>query len=236
MAAFAVLKNHSRVGKFPAAFAAGLSMGEATALCAMEAMSFADGVRFVKNRGLYMDEASQENPGLMAAVLGLELKIVEAVCANTGAEVGNLNAPGQIVISGFRKNVEEAIEKLKAAGARKVIPLDVSGGFHSRCMDSACVRIGKALEGVTIQKPRVPVVSNLTARVASEPEEIRTNLIKQMNHRTLWEASIRFMIERGVRRFVEFAPGKVLKGLLKKIDPAAEMISLGTVEDFHALD
>ena len=235
IAALEALKAHAKAGYFTPRFAAGLSLGEATALCAAGALSFDDGVKFVRARGQYMDEAALERPGLMAAVLGAGLPIVEEVCKATGAEVGNLNAPGQIVISGVKANVENAIEKLRAAGVKKVIPLDVSGGFHSSCMDSACVRIEKALEPVHLRRPTISVVSNLTAAVEDQPDKIKQNLIRQMNHRTLWEDSMRYIIRQGVRHFVEFAPGKVLKGLLKKIDPAVETVTLGTLEDFHAL-
>ncbi len=235
IAALEVFKKHAKFSSFTPQFAAGLSLGEATALCAGGAISFDEGVRFVTARGRYMDEAALERPGLMAAVLGTELAVVEKVCQATGAEVGNLNAPGQIVISGLKEKVELAIEKLKEAGARKVIPLDVSGGFHSSCMDSACLKIEKALQSMTIQKPSIAVVSNLTANIEDRPEQIKQNLIKQMNHRTLWEDSMRFMIQKGVRHFIEFAPGKVLKGLMKKIDPAVEVTCLGALEDFHAL-
>ena len=183
-----------------------------------------------------MDEAAVEHPGLMAAVLGAELSRVEEVCKATGAEVGNLNAPGQIVISGYRKNVEDAIEKLRESGARKVIPLDVSGGFHSGCMEAACQRIENELGHIPVQKPQLIVVSNLTADIEDDPVQIKKNLVWQMNHRTLWEDSMRFIIGKGIRTFIEFAPGRVLKGLLKKIDPSVETLSMGTVEDFHAID
>ncbi len=236
MAALEVLKHHPKMKTFNPRYAAGLSLGEATALCAADAISFDDGVRFVRARGQFMDEAALEKPGLMAAVLGAELSVVEQVCNETGAEVGNLNAPGQIVISGYRQNVENAIEKLREKGAKKVIPLDVSGGFHSRCMDSACVRIEKALGGITIREPRIEVVSNLTANIEHDPVKIKQILVKQMNHRTLWEDSMRFILSKGVKTFIEFAPGKVLKGLLKKIDASAETVSLGNLEDFHAID
>jgi [acyl-carrier-protein] S-malonyltransferase len=236
MAALEVLRRHPRGVDFIPKFAAGLSLGEATALCAAGSISFDDGVRFVVARGRFMDEAAEEKPGLMAAVLGLDLVTVEKVCQATGAEVGNLNAPGQIVISGPKKLVEDAIEKLREAGAKKVIPLDVSGGFHSSCMEPACRRIEAALKDVSIQKPAIPVVSNLTADVEADPLKIKQNLIWQMNHRTLWEDSMRFIIGRGVRTFIEFSPGKVLKGLLKKIDPAVETISLSALEDFHAIE
>jgi len=235
MAALEVLRSHAKNGNFTPRFAAGLSLGEATALCAAGAISFDDGVRFVKSRGQFMDEAAQEKPGMMAAVLGFPLADVEKLCAATGAEVGNLNAPGQIVISGQKKLVEDAIEKLREAGAR-VIPLEVSGGFHSSCMEPACHRIEKALENVTILKPGIPVVSNLTASAENAPAQIKQNLIWQMNHRTLWEDSMRFILGKGVKTFIEFSPGKVLKGLLRKIDPSVETISLNALEDFHALE
>lgn len=236
MAALEVFKSHPKSREFIPKFSAGLSLGEATALVAAGAISFDDGIQFVCARGRFMDEAAQESPGRMAAVLGLDLPAVEEVCRLTGAEVGNLNAPGQIIISGKKKCVEEAIDKLHESGARKVIMLDVSGGFHSSCMESACHRIEKALKGVSIHRPLIPVVSNLTGDLEQDPEQIRQNLVWQMNHRTLWEASMRFLIKQGVRTFIEFSPGKVLKGLLKKIDPEVETISLSGLEDFHAID
>ena len=235
MAALAVLKDHPKARSWVPVYAAGLSLGEATALCAAGSISFEDGVRFVRARGQFMDEAAIERPGMMAAVLGLDLRSTEEICARTGAEVGNLNAPGQIVISGRKEKVELAMEALKAAGARRVIPLEVSGGFHSSCMEPACQRIETALKGVRILKPTIPVISNLTADIEIEPGQIQQNLIWQMNHRTLWDGSMRFIISKGVRTFVEFAPGKVLKGLMKKIDPAVEVMSLAETGDFDAI-
>lgn len=235
IAALEVFKHHAQFKEFSPRFAAGLSLGEATALTAAQAITFEEGVRFVRARGQYMDDAAQENPGLMAAVVGSDLATVEKVCQATGAEVGNLNAPGQIVISGYKAKVEVAMEKLRQSGAKRVIPLDVSGGFHSSCMDSACKKIEEALKNVAISPPQIAVVSNLTANVESDPVKIKRNLVLQMNHRTLWEDSIRFMMAGGVRIFIEFAPGSVLKGLLKKIDPTLETKTLGTAEDFHAL-
>lgn len=235
MAALEVFKHQEIFKQYRPRFCAGLSLGEATALCAAGAIEFKDAVKFVRARGQYMDDASVENPGLMAAVMGSELAIVEKVCKETGAEVGNLNAPGQIVISGHREKVENAIEKLREAGARKVIPLDVSGAFHSSCMDSACKRIEKALKIVPVKQPQIEVVSNLTANIERDPAKIKHNLVLQMNHRTLWEDSMRYIISQGVKTFIEFAPGKVLKGLLKKTDPEAETISLSGIEDFHLI-
>ncbi len=235
MAALEVFRQHPKSKEYDPKFCAGLSLGEASALVASGAISFEHGTRFVQARGRFMDEAAAENPGLMAAVLGTELAVVEKVCNETGAEVGNLNAPGQIVISGRRANVEVAIEKLREAGARKVIPLDVSGAFHSSCMDSACRRIEEALKSVPVVTPKIPVVSNLTANVEANPDQIKQNLIWQMNHRTLWEDSMRYILSKGVKTFIEFSPGKVLKGLMKKIDGDAETISLNAIEDFQMI-
>jgi [acyl-carrier-protein] S-malonyltransferase len=214
--------------------AAGLSLGEATALVASGALDLEDGLRFVKDRGLFMDEASLKDPGTMTAVLGLSLEIVETICQKTGAEVGNLNAPGQIVISGKVEPVKEAAELCLAEGAKRCIPLDVSGAFHSSCMISACKRIEAALKNVQIKKPRFPVISNLTGEGENEPQNIRQNLVHQMNHRTLWEASMRHIIATGVKTFFELGPGKVLKGLMRKINPTVQVLTLGNLEDFNA--
>lgn len=236
MAALAVFREHAKSKEFRPAYAAGLSLGEATALAASGAISFDDAALFVRSRGIFMDEAAHERPGMMAAVLGASLSEVEAVCQATGAEVGNLNAPGQIVISGLKKPVEDAIERLREQGGKKVIPLDVSGAFHSSCMEPACLKIEKALASVAIRTPLIPVVSNLTANIESDPAKIKQNLIWQMNHRTLWEDSMRFIISKGIKTFIEFSPGKVLKGLMRKIDPSIQVISLSGLEDFHAID
>jgi len=217
------------------AMAAGLSLGEATALVASGAIAFADGVRFVRARGLFMDEASLESPGGMMAVLGLRLEEVEAVCCKTGAEVANLNCPGQIVVSARKGSLNQTAEACHKAGARRCVPLEVSGAFHSSCMDSASRRIQQALESIRITAPRFPVISNLTGKMETDPARIKEILVNQMNHRTLWEESMRLAVSGGIRRFYEIGPGKVLKGLMRKIDPASEVISLGTAADFAAL-
>jgi [acyl-carrier-protein] S-malonyltransferase len=216
--------------------AAGLSLGEATALTAAGALSFEDSVKFVKARGQFMDEASEERPGTMAAIMGLSLEQIEAVCEQTGAEVGNLNAPSQIVISGKTDCVARAIEACKAAGAKRAIPLDVSGAFHSSCMEPACQRIAEALKSVNVQKPKFDVISNLTASSEMSPDKIKNILVNQMNHRTLWEASMLHLSGRGVKKYYELGPGKVLKGLMRKIDPEAVVVSLGSLEDFKILE
>lgn len=214
--------------------AAGLSLGEATALVAAGSIGLDSGIAFVRDRGLFMDEASIEVPGSMAAAIGMTVAEVEAVCAETGAEVGNLTCPGQIVISGKKGPVEAAVKRCQELGKRAV-PLDVSGAFHSSCMNSACRRIEDALTRIEVNSPRFDVISNLTARAEADPVQIKKNLVDQMNHRTLWEDSCRRMIAMGVTKFYELGPGKVLKGLMRKIDPAVTVIPLGTAEDFRQL-
>lgn len=219
--------------EMPAA-AAGLSLGEATALVAAGSIALDAGIGFVRDRGLFMDEASAEVPGSMAAAIGMTVAEVEAVCAETGAEVGNLNCPGQIVISGKKAPVEAAVKRCQELGKRAV-PLDVSGAFHSSCMNSACRRIEDALTRIDVKAPSYAVISNLTAREESNPVQIKKNLVDQMNHRTLWEDSCRRMIELGITKFYELGPGKVLKGLMRKIDSTVTVIPLGTAEDFRQL-
>lgn len=214
---------------------AGLSLGEATALAAAGVFLKEDALRFVKNRGQYMDEASLETPGAMAAILGLDLAAAEEVCQLTGAEIGNLNAPGQIVISGAIEAVERAMAVCKERGARRTIRLEVSGGFHSSCMNSACQRLEVLLRDMELRRPAWKVYSNLTAESEFDPSAIKLNLVRQMNHRTLWELTIQHMIRDGVERFIELGPGSVLKGLVKKINPQIEVISIGTTDDLNLL-
>jgi [acyl-carrier-protein] S-malonyltransferase len=146
-----------------------------------------------------------------------------------------LNCPGQIVISGKKAMVEEAVKACQELGKRAV-PLDVSGAFHSSCMNSACRRIAEALTKIQVSTPRFAVISNLTAQAQSDPVQIRKNLVDQMNHRTLWEDSCRTMIGMGVRKFYELGPGKVLKGLMRKIDSSVQVVPLGCADDFKALE
>ena len=183
-----------------------------------------------------MDEASIQNPGTMAAVMGLDLPQIESICENAGVEVANINAPGQIVIAGSKEGIEKAIAMLKDAGAKRCMPLDVSGAFHSRCMNPACERIAKDLESADLQPPAFDVVSNLTADAHTDVNEIKQNLVSQMNSRTLWEASMRKIVDSGVGLFLEIGPGRVLKGLLRKIEGAAQVVPIGTVEDIKEFE
>jgi len=216
-------------------FYAGLSLGEYSALIAAGSLSFEDGLRLVRRRAEIMNEAAQKYPGKMAAVIDLPLEQIKDICLKSGAEIANLNLPAQTVISGKPEAVDKAREKCIAAGAKRVIELEVSGGFHSSLMLEASVELKQVLEGISLAAPAVPVVSNYTARPQYRTGQIRENLVYQMYSPVKWEESVRFMIEQGVNKFIEFGPGKVLKGILRKIDPALEVVSIEKKEDILAL-
>ena len=212
-------------------FMAGLSLGEYSALVAAGSLTLEDGVRLVKKRSEIMNEAAAKNPGKMAAVLDLPFEKVKEVCLKSEAEIANLNAPGQIVISGSALAVEQAKDLCLKEGAKRVIELEVSGGFHSRLMLGASVELKEVLESTSFAVPEVPVVSNYTARPESRINQIRENLVYQMYSPVRWEESIRFMLAQGVTKFFEFGPGKVLKGLMRRIDSNARVTSIENKED-----
>jgi [acyl-carrier-protein] S-malonyltransferase len=212
-------------------YMAGLSLGEYSALIAAETFKFDDGLRLIKKRGQIMDEASRKYPGKMAAVIGLEIDLIKDICLNSGAEIANLNCPGQTVITGKAESVDKACALCTEAGAKKVIPLEVSGGFHSSLMFEASSQLKTALEGVVISNPQVPVVSNYTAAPQYRGSQIFDNLVCQIRGSVRWEESMRFLISEGISTFYEFGPGKVLKGLMRKIDPAVQVVTIEKKED-----
>lgn len=213
----------------------GLSLGEYTALVAAGSISFEDAVSLVRKRGQFMEEASRQNPGTMASVIGFPLEDTKKVCLETGAEIANLNSPGQIVISGTKEKVEAASNLSKERGARKVIPLDVSGAFHSGLMESAAGRLKAEIDRIEIKPPKVRVVANVNAGYESSPDEIRSNLVTQIKSPVLWEDSVRFLAEAGIKRYIEVGPGKILAGLLRRIDPALECLNVETPADVSAV-
>ncbi len=200
---------------------AGHSLGEFSALVASGALSFEDGLRLVSKRAMAMQEACQLAPSTMAAVLGLEdAKVVEVLETITDETViaANFNCPGQLVISGSIKGVERACELLKEAGARRVLPLKVSGAFHSPFMEPAREELAKAIEETEVSAPRCPIYQNVTANAVTDPKEIKANLMAQLTAPVRWTESVQAMITDGATHFVEVGPGAVLQGLVKKID------------------
>ncbi len=196
----------------------GLSLGEYTALVAAESLSFSDAVRLVRLRGEFMEDASRANPGKMASLLGLDLESAKNICEETGAEIANLNCPGQIVISGALDAVDNAVLRAKKAGAKRAIMLDVSGPFHSALMAEASHKLKKALDDVLVLPPKIPVISNVMTYSQDDPDQIKENLVDQISSTTFWEESIKNVVSRGINTFLEIGPGTVLKGLLRRID------------------
>ncbi len=221
------------IGKFNVKpeFIAGLSLGEYSSLIAAEAFSVKDGISLIKRRGEIMEAAAKKNPGTMAAVLDLANDKIKEICAQSGAEIANLNCPGQVVITGKKEAVLKASELCSAAGAKRVIPLEVSGGFHSSLMVDASIDLKKELDKVTLKDAKVPVISNYTAKPQVKSEEIKMNLVKQIHCSVRWEESIRYILSQGVTKFVEIGPGKVLKGLMRKIDPTATVYNIEKKDD-----
>lgn len=212
-------------------FVAGHSLGEYSALVAANALSFADAVLTVHKRGTYMEQAVPAGRGAMSAVMNLQRDLLDQVCKevskeNHVVEPANYNCPGQIVISGHRAAVEDAGEKAVAAGARRVIPLSVSGPFHSSLMKPAAEQLAAHLQSIQISPAQIPVIANVTARPVAEPAEIGRLLVEQVASPVLWEDSVRYMLEQGVDTFVEIGPGNVLCGLVKKINRRVDTLSI----------
>lgn len=217
--------------------AAGHSLGEFSAYVAAGSLSFADAVRTVRRRGELMYRSGSERPGTMAAVLGLDDAVVDAVCTDASARgegvviAANFNAPGQVVVSGDVAAVRWAEAALKEAGAKRVLPLNVSGAFHSPLMEVAKAGLGEQLASVEVRDPRFPVVSNVTALPVSTAFDARRLLLEQLTSPVRWVASVEAMRSAGVEEFWEVGPGNVLTGLLRRIDRAAAGRALGTPQE-----
>ena len=216
--------------------AAGLSLGEYCALAAAGVMSDEDAIRTVRERGILMQEAVTAGVGGMSAVLGMNAEEINAVVDPiANVQVANYNCPGQIVISGLKEAVEEASEKLKEAGARRVIPLNVSGPFHSYLLEEAGRKLGGFLDQIEICRPQIPYVANVTAQYVTEAAEVKPLLIRQVSSSVRWQQSVEAMIADGVDRFVEIGPGKTLSGFVKKINRQVTVLNVEKLEDLEKL-
>ena len=221
------------------AFAAGHSLGEYSALVSAGALSFADAVRVVRKRGAFMQEAVPVGEGAMAAILGLDGEPLEEICreAAQGKVVSpaNFNSPGQVVIAGHAEAVDRAIELAKARGAKRALPLPVSAPFHCSLMVPAGERLKEILESVVVSPLNIPVVSNAEAAPNAEASRVKDLLVAQVSAPVRWEESVRIMVGLGVKRFIEIGPGKVLAGLVKRIDKGVEAQSVSDVAGLKSL-
>ena len=216
--------------------AAGLSLGEYCALYAAGVMSADDAITTVRQRGILMQEAVPVGVGAMAAVLAMAAEKIEEVLKDiTDVWIANYNCPGQIVISGKKEAVELACEKLKEAGAKRTVMLNVSGPFHSGMLAEAGEKLGEFLENVEISDPQIPYVANVTASYVTDKAEVKSLLARQVSSSVRWEQSVRAMLADGVDTFVEIGPGKTLAGFMRKITRDAKVVNIETLQDVKAL-
>ncbi|MBI3083625.1 MAG: ACP S-malonyltransferase, partial [Candidatus Omnitrophica bacterium] len=215
--------------------AAGLSLGEFTALAAADALKFTDALYLVQARGEAMAECTARHAGAMLAVVGLTSETVEELCRASGASAANYNAPDQIVLSGTVEAIDTADRLAKAAGAKRVVRLDVAGAFHSPLMQPAANQFKQALSKIEIRAPVFPILSNVTGRPVQDPEEIRRLLVQQIVSPVLWEPSMRHLLQTGAGLFIEFPPARVLTGLLRRIDPTVRGVAVDDPKDFDKL-
>ncbi|WP_055108501.1 ACP S-malonyltransferase [Paenibacillus ihumii] len=219
-------------------FVAGHSLGEYSALTAAGALSFSDAVATVRARGEFMEQAVPGGQGAMAAVLGGEREALAGLCADITAggslvELANVNCPGQIVVSGTKEGVGAVVERIKEIGAKRAIPLEVSGPFHSSLMKSAAEKLAGKLEQIAVGDASIPVVANVTASAVQRGEDISRLLVEQVYSPVLWEDSVAWLIEQGVDTFVEIGPGSVLTGLIKKINRGVTTYNVNSLESLE---
>lgn len=211
---------------------AGLSLGEYCALYASGVMSEADAITTVRQRGILMQSEVPVGLGAMAAILAMDAAVIEAVIADIeGVQIANYNCPGQIVISGKKEAVETASEKLKEAGAKRCIMLNVSGPFHSQMLTGAGEKLGEVLEHVEVHTPAVPYVANVTAAYVTDAAEVKPLLKKQVSSSVRWQQSVEAMLADGVDTFIEIGPGKTLSGFIKKINRTVKVLNIEKLED-----
>ena len=212
--------------------AAGLSLGEYCALAAAGVMSEDDAIRTVRQRGILMQEEVPAGEGAMAAVLALDASVIEEITSSMeGVWIANYNCPGQIVISGKKAAVEEACERLKAAGAKRAILLNVSGPFHSGMLTGAGEKLGEVLSGVEVNAPRIPYVANVTAEYVTEAAPVKELLIRQVSSSVKWQQSVEAMLADGVDTFIEIGPGRTLTGFMRKINRSVKSLNVEKLED-----
>ena len=227
----AAAELHSR---FQPSLLAGHSLGEYTALVAAGVLEFGDGIRLVRERGRLMHQAGARQPGGMAAVIGLDEPSLAQLCQEAGVEIANINSPNQIVISGAMEALNQAMELARSQGAR-VVPLEVSGAFHSQLMKSAAAELARIISELYFRAPEVPIVVNTTAQPATTAQEIKEELAQQLLHCVRWQHSVQYMIDHGISTFIEIGPGSVLSGLIKRIDKGVQISNMSDMSSISVL-
>ncbi len=221
-------------GELPITAAAGLSLGEWTAHTAAGTFSFEEGLRLVEQRGRYMEAACEATSGAMAAMIGGDEAAIRGLAAAADVDVANLNSPGQIVISGERAKVEDAVGLAKEHGIRRATLLNVAGAYHSRLMENAYIKVGESLKNVVLQKPLFPVISNVNGEQVESADEIRHTLQAQVTGTVRWTDCMERMLEMGCDLFLEFGPGGVLAGLLQRTRKGTEVLSVSDVASLQS--
>ena len=235
IAALYAFQAHPKFHYVDPRFTAGLSLGECTAVAAAGSLSFEEALKLVERRSFFMEEAAKAKKGAMAAVIGFDQAKLVAICRETGAEVANYNSPEQIVITGEAAKVAAACAKIKEQGGKRVIPLEVSGAFHSSLMAPAVPKFEAELKKADFKPARIPVVSNVNGQPANKPENIRLNLAQQIISSVQWVESVQYIAAQGVVNFLEIGPGNVLKGLIRKINPDLTVHNIRKPEDLDGL-
>ena len=220
----------------PPAYVAGHSLGEYTALATTGVLDFATTVHLAGERGRLMYEAGLEQPGSMAAIIGLEENLMSELCELSNTKIANINCPGQVVISGAKENVARAMELASTRGARRTIPLQVSGAFHTPLMQSAIDAMSEILPDITFNEPAVPIIANTTAQPLTKSEQFMGELINQLGNSVQWQRSVEYMIENGVSRFIEIGPGNVLTGLIRRINKDVKTQNIGNTDAIRSLE
>ncbi len=223
-------------GLLPPAFLAGHSQGEYTALVLAEVLDFATTVYLTRERGRLMYEAGLRRPGGMVAVIGLDEASLVEVCEETGTEIANINCPGQLIISGAKENLAKAADLAKNKGAHRTIPLQVSGAFHTSLMQSAVDGMAEAMATLSFNDPVIPIIANTTAKPLTAAEQIKPELLCQLCSGVQWQRSIEYMVNEGVNTFIEIGPGKVLSGLIKRINKDAKTLNIGDVNAIRNIE
>jgi [acyl-carrier-protein] S-malonyltransferase len=217
------------------AFSAGHSLGEYTALVAAGVFDFTTAVRLARERGRLMHEAGQKRAGGMAAIIGLEETKLAEVCRQSDTIIANINCPGQIVISGAIESIAKAMELSKAAGAIRAIPLQVSGAFHSPLMESIVAEMSAIVRSSLFKDPAIPVIGNMTAAPLANAEGVKEELINQLTNPVLWQRSVEYMVAQGVDTFIEIGPGKVLTGLIRRINRYVTTLNINDLATVKSL-